>query len=452
MVDVAATVGETAVVVGASMAGLCAARVLADRFAHVIVLDRDDLNGGVRWRQQVPQGRHPHLLLPAGARLLDSWFPDLVDEVLRLGAVEVDLCRDFYWYQSGGVWKRPSSSLTSPAMSRPLLESVIRRRVDQIANVTLRGGSSAVGLEVLPDGSRVTGVQLAHEETVGSQLLVDATGRRARSLAWLESLGYAPPALSTVEINTRYVTCRYRRVADPARDWQAAAVVAQPGEKRLAMVMPVEPDGWLVTFVGLNGEAAPTENGDLLAYAESLPSPVVADIIRTSARLGDPITHRFPTNQRRHVERLRRFPLGWILLGDAISSFDPIYGQGMTSAAQQAAALGACLDRTGRIDRRFTRRYFRAAGRIVDVPWSIAVGGDFVYDGTTGPKPFATDLLNSYLDRMSVAAQHDDQVLLRLNEVIALVRPPEALLTPRIAVRTLRASRRCRTPHDQRAR
>jgi hypothetical protein len=139
---------------------------------------------------------------------------------------------------------------------------------------------------------------------------------------------------------------------------------------------------------------------------------------------------------------LRRFPLGWVLLGDAVCSFDPIYGQGMTSAAMQAAALGACLDRAGTVNRRFARRYFKAVSRVVAVPWSIAVGGDFVYDGTTGNKPPGTDLINRYMERVTIAAQHDDHVALRFNEVVALVRRPETLMRPPFATRVLRASRR----------
>jgi 2-polyprenyl-6-methoxyphenol hydroxylase-like FAD-dependent oxidoreductase len=162
----------------------------------------------------------------------------------------------------------------------------------------------------------------------------------------------------------------------------------------------------------------------------------------SSEPLGTTATHRFPANQRRHVERLRRFPLGWVLLGDAVCSFDPVYGQGMTSAALQAGALGRCLDQAGAVDRRFARRYFAAAGRTVGVPWSVAVGGDFEYPDTTGPKPFGTDVLNRYVDRATVAAQHDDAVARRLNEVLAMVRRPESLLAPGVALRVLRAARR----------
>ena len=434
--------GRRAVVVGASMAGLCAARVLSERFEEVRVIDRDTLPSRPEWRHQVPQGRHPHLLLVAGARLVEGWFPGVVGELEDGGAVDVDLCRDLYWHQNGGVWRRPASTLRGPAMSRPFLEWTVRRRLESRANVIVRGDTAVEGLITDASRRRVAGVRLDDGAQIGSDLVVDATGRQARSLAWVETLGYEPPSTSTVEVDTRYVSRIYRRVHGPTRDWKAAGVIGDPASKRLAMVLPMEDDRWIVMLGGLNGESAPTDDEGMLAYARSFESPVVADVMEESAPLTDPVTHRFPANQRRHVERLRRFPLGWVLLGDAVCSFDPIYGQGMTSAAMQAEALGRQLDRSGAVDRSFARRYFRAAGRVVAVPWSIAVGGDFVYDGTTGKKPAGTDMLNRYMDRASIAAQHDDLVAVRMNEVIALVRRPEMLMTPVFFFRVMRAARR----------
>lgn len=192
---------------------------------------------------------------------------------------------------------------------------------------------------------------------------------------------------------------------------------------------------------GVNGEQPPTERGEALEWARTLGSPVVADVMETSHPVGEPVTHRFPSDQRRHVERLRRFPLGWLPLGDAVCSFNPLYGQGMTVAAQQARALGDQLERRGAVDRTLARRYFRAAGSVVDDPWQIAVGGDFAYDGTSGPKPPGTDLIGRYMGRLAVAAQHDDLVALRLKEVASLERSPRSLLSPRVLVRGLRGAR-----------
>jgi 2-polyprenyl-6-methoxyphenol hydroxylase-like FAD-dependent oxidoreductase len=247
-----------------------------------------------------------------------------------------------------------------------------------------------------------------------------------------------------VEVQTRYVTRVYRRHAEPARDWKAAAIVGPPESKRLAMTLPAEGERWIVLLGGVNGEVAPTDDAGMLEFARSFESPVIADVIASSEPLGAPVIHRFPASQRRHVEKLRRFPLGWVLLGDAVSSFNPIYGQGMTSAALQAEALGAALDRAGGVTRAFSRRYFKVASKTVAAPWSIAVGGDFVYEGTTGKKPPGTDVLNRYMDRVNVAAQHDDAVALRVNEVISLVRGPGSLLTPAFVLRVLRSGRRAR--------
>lgn len=427
---------------GASIAGLCAAQVLADRFDRVVVIDRDELPAAPEWRKQVPQGRHVHLLLVAGAERLERWFPGIIDELHAGGAVDVDLSADLFWYQAGGVARRPRSSLHGPSMSRPFLEWTIRQRVAARDNVTIRTETAASGIRLDEAGTRVAAVQLAEGSEIRCDLLVDASGRHAHTVGWLEALGYASPTTSRVEIDTRYVSQEFRRTELPPRDWKLAGIIDDPDTKRLSMALPIEGDRWLVMFGGVHGEAPPTDLDDRRRYAKTFPATPIADILATSEPLGDPATHRFPSSQRRRVERMRRFPLGWVLVGDAVGSFNPIYGQGMTSAALQAEALAAELDRAGTVDRTFARRYFKAAGRIVNVAWSTAVGSDFAYAGTTGPKPPGTDLVNRYMDRVLVAAQRDEAVSLRFNEVVAMVRRPESLVAPGFVVRVLRRSAR----------
>jgi 2-polyprenyl-6-methoxyphenol hydroxylase-like FAD-dependent oxidoreductase len=327
-------------------------------------------------------------------------------------------------------------------MSRPLLERTVRRRIEAVPNVSIRDQTAADGLIADSSGRRITGIRLTDGTTLACDLVVDATGRAARSLAWIHALGYEPPPVSVVEVDTRYVSRRYRRTDAPARDWKAAAVIGDPDTRRLAMLLPMEGDQWIVAIAGITGESPPTDPDAMLTYARTLDSPVIAEVMEVSQPLGEPVTHRFPANQRRHVERMRRFPLGWVLIGDAVCSFNPIYGQGMTTAAQQAQALGHELDRARAIDPSFTRRYFKAASRTVNTPWSIAVGGDFVYEGTKGKKPFGTDLVNRYMDRVIKAGQHDDAVVIRLNETLALLRSPQTLMAPTFMLRVLRAASR----------
>lgn len=433
--------GEQAVVIGASMAGLCAARVLADRFTRVVVLDRDTLGDDPSPRRLVPQGRHPHLLLSAGARLLNTWFPGLSAELYAAGAVELDLCHDFVWHQAGGTQRRPASSLIGPAMSRPLLEWAVRRRVTALPNVDICGGVSVCGLTIDEAADRVNAIEIDDGEEITADLVVDATGRSARTIDWLTTRGYPAPPTTVVEVDTRYVSRVYRRSDSAARDWKAAAVIGDPGTRRLAMLLPMEGDRWILSIAGLNGEVPPTDAAEALAYARHFDSPIIADLIAHGELIGEPVMHRFLANQRRHVERLGRYPLGWVLLGDAVCSFDPIYGQGMTSAAQQADTLARALDRHGTVTRAFAKEYFRAAARVVNAPWSIAVGGDFAYPGTIGKKPFGTDILNRYLDRVIQAGQRDDHVVIRFNEVVALIRSPQSLLAPSFVLRVLARAR-----------
>jgi 2-polyprenyl-6-methoxyphenol hydroxylase-like FAD-dependent oxidoreductase len=442
-------IGERAVVVGASMGGLCAARVLAERFGEVVVIDRDSLPDRPHPRRLVPQGQHPHLLMKAGERLLSQWFPGLTDELYDGGAIPVDIAADVHWWDVGGPARRPSSGLVGPSMSRPFLEQVVRRRVGELPNVSILERSGVDGLTIDRGGQRVVGVELDDGSCLHSDLVVDATGRHARSLSWIEALGYDAPPVSQVHIDTRYVSRVYRRGATPERDWKAAAVIGGPETKQQIMCLPMEGDRWIVVLIGFNGVVPPSDDAGMLEMARSFESQAIAEVMAASEPLGPPVTHRFPANQRRHVERLRRVPLGWVLLGDSVCSFDPIYGQGMSSAAQQAEALGRALDRSGTVDRAFARRYFKQVGRIVATPWSIAVGGDFAFDGTTGTKPFGTDLLNRYTRRVIVAGQHDDLAVLRFNEVAAMVRRPESLLAPWFIARVLWASRSTAQPNSR---
>ena len=434
--------GESAVVVGASMAGLCAARVLSDHFRQVTVVDHDALSDDVRWRPRVPQGRHPHLLLQAGSRLLEGWFPGILDELYAAGATEFDFCGDFYRYRYGGPLVRPPTGMVGPVMSRPLLEATVRGHVAALPGVTLRGGSSAKGVVTGDAGARIVGVRMSDGSALDCDLLVDATGRQARSLGWLKRMGYAEPPTSVVTVDTHYTSRTYRREEQPGRDWKAAAVIGDPDSRRLAFALPWEGDRWVVGLVGINGEVPPTDEADRLSFARSLGSPVVADLMAASRPLDEPTSYRFVANQRRHVERMRRFPLGWLLIGDAVCCLDPIHGQGMSTAAQQAATLGRVLDESRALDRHFSRRYFRTVAHPVATAWSVAVGGDFVYAGTTGRKPTGTDLLNRYMTRVTVAAQHDAAVCVRFGEVSGLIRRPEWLLTPAFVLRVLRHARR----------
>lgn len=442
---------STAVVIGGSMAGLSAAAVLAPRFGSVVIVERDVLPDHPADRKGVPQGRHAHGLLPPGMIRLEGWFPGLIEELVAAGAPLLDIGNDALWFQ-GGYRRRFPTGIRGPLASRALLEFHVRRRTLALPNVTLRAGAGVVGLLTDDDGTQVTGVHLADGTDLPADLVVDASGRQGRSLRWLEELGYDAPPTTEIAIDVAYASRIFRRdghTGPPSRGgpdrqpgFEFALVLAGPPTGRQAVAFPLEGGRWIVTLAGLHGERPPSDDAGFLAFARSLPSPEIAELVESSAPLGPIVTHRLHSNQRRHVERMRRVPGGLVLLGDAVCSFNPTYGQGMTTATLQAEALGQALDRVPTLDARLVKAFYKRAARAITPAWQVTTGADFALPATQGKKAPGTDLLNRYMPHVFKAAQVDEAVCLRVIEVTTLLRPPPALLTPAMLLRVFRTSRR----------
>ncbi|WP_329311157.1 FAD-dependent oxidoreductase [Streptomyces sp. NBC_01262] len=439
--------GTTAVVIGAGMAGLVTARVLSDHVDRVTVLERDRLPQDAVTRRSVPQGRHAHVLLAVGQRLLDGWFPGLVDELAEAGAVPLD-AKDLVWHQAGAFRARSDLGFLAMSMSRPLLEGTVRERLlRQRSNVSVTD-EAAVDRLIL-EGGRVAGVRVDGTEH-RADLVVDCSGRNTRFLDQLTKEGFPPPEVSALRIDMAYGTRIVRRRPDDL-DGTLAVVVDSPARgHRMGMMVPVEGDRWIVTVGSFHGDVPPTEPAEYEDFTRSLPSPVIADVLARAEALTPVLSQRVPTSQRRHVERLERTPPGFLVLGDAICSLNPVHWQGMPSAALQARALGRALQRHGPASPALARDFYRQAAKAVDVPWKIAAGADFADPRTSGPKPPGTDFVSRYLDKVFRACHTSVPVARQTLRVQNLLARPESLMTPAMAMRVLLAARRspagCETP------
>lgn len=433
--------GATAVVIGAGIAGLTAARVLADRFAQVAVLDRDRLPDDAAPRRGVPQGGHGHVLLVAGQRTLGELFPGLLAELVEAGAIPFDPGQDLSVHQHGAIMPRAASGLQLVTFTRPLLESTLLRRIRSMPNVRIRDGIAVAGLTGA--GERVTGVRLDDGEVISCDLVVDCSGRGSRSDRWLAELGFPTPRTEEVKVGVGYSTRLLRRRPGDLDATAVFVLPSAPRHKRAGLILPVEGDRWLVSMGGWHGDFPTGGEQAFREHARSLPHPAVAALLDRCEPLSDIVTHQFPSSRRRRFEDLDRLPVGYLAMGDAICSFNPIYGQGMTCAAMEAAALGELLDqRPDRPMAALPRDFYREAARIIGTPWRFAAGGDFAYPETQGRRPRGIGLLNRYSRQIQLAAHVDPEIRRTFTAVQHLVAPPAVLGRPRMVWRVVRAARR----------
>jgi len=429
------------VVLGASMAGLLAAKVLSDSYGQVTVIDRDELPEASTHRRGVPHGRHIHGLLARGQQALEELFPGLTAELVAHGVPAGDMQADTRLFFSGHRLRQAPAGLVVLCASRPVLEGRVRARVRALPNVRLVDRCYVVGLATTPDRRRVTGARLLRradgsaEELLGADLVVDATGRGARTPAWLEALGYPRPEREQVRVGLGYASRIYRLPPDALGGDLAVLHAATPRHPRAGALQVLEGDRWMVTLAGILGDHPPTDPVGFLDFARTLRFPDIYQAVRDAEPLDDPVAFRFPASVRHRYEKLDRFPDGLLVMGDAVASFNPIYGQGMSVAALEALALRRHLEH-GTAPR--PRNWFRELARVVDVPWDIAAGGDLVFPGVQGRRTAKVRLVNAYLARLHAAAAHDADLAGAFLRVAGLVAPPGSLLRPGVAARVLR--------------
>ena len=436
-----------AVVIGGSLAGLCAARALVDHVEQVTVVDRDRFPDGPRVRSGVPQAHHLHVLITSGQRALDRLFPGLVAELHELGAVPVAAPTDVLYLSATGWRERFPATHGLVGASRELIDWTAQRRLLADGRVRFLAAREAVGLLPGDGGDAVAGVELrsrdggAGIERLAADLVVDASGRSSRTPEWLAALGYGRPDESRVDAGLGYASRRYVLPAGVADGWKNILLMPKPPQtSRGGVLYPIENDRWMVTLGGLGDDLPPTDEAGFLDFARGLRSPVLYEAIKDA--VPDSPIHGFrrTSNHRRHYETMARWPNGFLVVGDAACAFNPVYGQGMSVAAQNAVVLADHLHAHPGV---FGRAAQAAVAECSAAAWMIATGADLRYPTTIGARPGRRSRLSHwYLDRTSDVADRDPYVARMLTDVLHLVSPPAALVRPRVVVRVLRGRTR----------
>lgn len=438
--DQVSTTGAHAVVLGGSMAGLLSARVLADAFETVTVIERDPLRDDLDPRRGVPQGRHVHALQTAGREVLEQLFSGYQQDLAATGAEKIDVATDFNFHDEGDFVADGKDRQPMYCATRPLFELVARRHLRACDDISLRDNCQFTGYRTDDKGATVTGVRLRNEvgdsERLTADMVVDATGRTSGTPDWLEDHGYGVPPLDEVHVDLAYSTIFLNRSPEDKRGFH---VMPSPPRKRGVVILPVEDDSWVVTFFGVHGDHPPATIEGLRNYAAELPVDPVERLLDTHEVVSEEVAqYPVPSSRRRKYWALNRFPDGLVVVGDAIASFNPIYGQGMSVAALQALQLHHTLAEAGTSD--LAIRFFDRVKPVIEDAWNVAVGSDFRFDETDGPKPTGTDLLNRYLSRLTRKAHYDSALADAYAKVVSLERRPTSLLRPWVAWRVLKPS------------
>lgn len=442
-----------ALVIGGSIAGMATAQILTRHVERVTILERDHLPATPDFRKGAPHARHAHILLGRGQEILESLFPGLRQTLLDQGAVTVNMGSELAFFNSG-AWGQPfPSAVNMIGCSRPLLEDGLRRQLRQNPQIELLQEQEVLGLTTDEGGRRATGVRLrdrrnsaAPETTLTADLVVDASGRSSHAPQWLTELGYVAPEETTVTAFAGYTSRIYRRPAHSRASWKALySMVSPPTFTRGGVILPMEGDLWQVTVMGMAKDYPPTDEAGFLAFLRGMPSPRMYEALKEAEPLTAPYGYRQAENRMRYYEKLPRYLENFLVAGDAVYAFNPVYGQGMTVAAMGSLTLEQCLqaqrrrhpdgDLTG-----LAQAYQRQLAQTIANPWQMATGQDLRWPGAEGGlQPDAvTRLVQRYLDRVLRTMPHNPVVAEAFYHVQNMLKPPTSLFHPRILWQVLR--------------
>lgn len=433
--------GKHAIVIGGSIAGLLAARVLIDHFEQVTMIERDYLPSGTEFRSGVPQSHHFHLLLGRGLEIMEQLFPNLYFDLAQKGAIELDWSEDSLILCPAGWYPRFRSGLKTFTCSRNLLESIVRQRLAALGRVNFVQGYGVTGLLVGSNNAKVVGVRshtLAGTQELHADLVVDASGRNSAAPKWLEEIGYSAPPETKIDSFLGYATRIYSRPPEFKADWQSVYILPlAPEFPQAGALYPLECDRWVVSLCGAAHNYPPTSEEGFLDFARSLRSPIIFEAIKDAHPLSPIYGYRNTQNRLRHYEHTR-LPKGFLSLGDAVCALNPVYGQGITNAARGALVL-QCLLAQSHLSNNWIRTFQRRLAKVNTSSWLQATALDFRYPTTQGGSPdWKIRVMQWYIDQLNAVAIKHPAVHLASLKVLNRLEPSGTMLHPSILAQVLR--------------
>ncbi|MDQ1005675.1 2-polyprenyl-6-methoxyphenol hydroxylase-like FAD-dependent oxidoreductase [Streptomyces sp. V4I23] len=444
-----------AVIIGAGMSGLLAARVLSDRFASVTILERDRFSNERTFRPGVPQARHLHTLIARGFKAFEEIFPGTHAGLSRAGARIVDFGADGSFLFANGWASRDKLGVRFQPAGRTLLEGSLREVVSELPGVRILDGSSVTGLYGSTENITGVTVRTGEEEptVLEADLVIDASGRRSHLPDWLEAVGLPRPKEHILDAGIGYASRLYENKSDEWPDWHMHVEFLQhPEVRRGCYVTRIEENRLIVTLQGIGGDHPPNDEEGFSAFLKSLRSPI-ADFIESMQAVSPIYRYAATANRRLDYHRISPWPSGLIVVGDSACTFNPVYAQGMTVAALEAQLLRDMIDdcSTMRDLRGLPRRFQRRSARLTRWPWTMSTAGDWAWQQDRKPPPMAA-FAQWYMSRWLRLVAADPWMFKHFARALHMLSGPGALVHPRLVfgiVRSMFSSRATARLHER---
>ncbi len=435
---------DRAVVVGASVSGLLIGRVLADHFKEVLLIDKEPLDRGVAARKAVPQGNHIHGILSPMVMALESLLPGFVDDLSAAGANIFDSGAGTRFHIYGTQLKNGHTDQPLIGCTRPFFEHHLRQRVMSLPNLEIRPHQRHERWLTSEDQSEILGLEMsgpAGNETLYADLMVAARGRASALRKELLDFGFDAARQEVVSIDLGY-TSRLFELTGHKPAWDLLIVNQSPPQVWInAVIQKVEHDRFIGTQVGYFGDHAPCDDEGYLEFAKRLPVQAFADFLHIAKPVSD--YHRFGTRDSRmtRFEEMSRFPGNLLVVGDAVCSLNPVYGQGMTKAANEAmhlnSSLAMHLETNGSLAG-FSDVFRKSLPDVgADWAWQMTTSADLQFDQTVGDRSNSSTIMNWYMKRLFVKATRNVEVRKAIFDATMLAKPPQSLTSLRMMLHAI---------------
>ncbi len=433
-----------AIVIGASVTGLFAARAVADFFEKVIVIEKDTLEPNASPRKGVPQGNHIHGILPPTYAALKKLMPEVIEQLISHGAHIFDGGSDLKWRHFGKWLARGETGQTFIGSTRPFYEYHLRKYVAGLNNVEFKQGYRFSEWRTDPSGKSVLGIVAKgpdEEIQLDSDLTVDARGSASTLPKELPDLGFDAPETEIVEADISYTSCFFI-APDFSPDWNLLLLNPNAPKGWLGGVMErVEDNRWIVTLWGYFGENAPSDDDGFQAFAQALDAPDISEFLQNATPVSGYKRNRIPQFYLHRFDRLKNFPDRLLVMGDAVCKLNPIYAQGMTKAAKEGVflweSLLALTNKGSNLDG-FSENFRRKIGNVgANWAWELTSGSDLAYPQTRGKRPLKLNFINWYVKHLFGRAEERLEVRKALMDALSLAKPPDSLMRPGLAFRVL---------------